>query len=313
MKHLLTIDAHSDTVYSAKKQNIRMYDTDGKTHLDLKNLLESTPHIQFFALYSDLRDPDKHYHDILETLDFLYSHLYQYSYSLKLIEKRKDLEECLMPGKLGIIIAIEGSYLLDGNPHRLQQLHRLGIRCLSLTWNDSNGLSGGIGDSEDRGLSPLGKEIVNKAHELGIILDVSHISRRGFWDIIDIADKPIIATHSNCITICSHPRNLDDSQLKAIGELNGVVGINFVPDFLGKDKANVSGIVDHIEYVMDKAGKNCVGLGSDFDGMEKLPDDIRGCEAYYLIECELAKRNFSGEEIGKIMGGNLKRIIEAVI
>lgn len=313
MKHLLTIDAHSDTVYSANKQNIRMYDTKGKTHLDLKNLLENTPHIQFFALYSDLRDPDKHYHEILGTLDFLYSHVYKYAGRLKVIEKTEDIEECLPPGKLGVIIAIEGSYLLGGNPHRLQQLHRLGIRCLSLTWNDSNDLSGGIGDGEDRGLSPLGKEVINKANELGIILDVSHISRRGFWDIIDMADNPVIATHSNCAAICSHQRNLEDSQLKAIGELNGVVGINFVPDFLGEGRDSVSGIADHIEYAIDKAGKNCVGLGSDFDGMDKLPDGIRGCDAYYLIECELAKRNFSVEETGKIMGGNLKRVIGEVI
>jgi membrane dipeptidase len=313
MRNILTVDGHCDTAYKAKKLNIPIYRTDAKTHLDIEILMGEIPHIQLFALYSDTVSVDEHYRETVDLMDYLYRYLDPVKNDIVIIDNKEKVKECICSNKLGIIISLEGAYLLANNPHRLEMLYKLGVRCISLTWNHGNELCGGIGDKEDRGLSEQGREIIRKMNNLGIVVDLSHISKRGFWDIIDMTEKPVIASHSNCTSICPHRRNLDDDQIKAIGRLNGVIGINFVPDFLGEGKNSISGIVDHIEFVIEKAGPNCVGLGSDFDGTEKLPDDIDGYKAFYKIKNELSKRNYDNIQIGKILGGNFQRVFKEVL
>ena len=313
MKSLLTIDAHCDTIYKAYKNSHSLINADGKTHLDFKNLRHISPHIQFFALYSDKRECDNHFFEILQMIDFFYREIEQNNDIITLVKDRKSLDQFMNSGKTGAILALEGAYLLENNLHRLDLLYSLGIRCISLTWNNGNSLCGGIEDSPNRGLSKEGKEAIARMNQMGILIDLSHISKKGFWDIVDITVKPVIATHSNCASLCSHPRNLDDNQIKAIGKLNGVIGINFVPKFLGEDKNCISGIVDHIEHVIQTAGIDCVGLGSDFDGTEKLPSDVRRINDIDKIAQELLKRNYAPKDIEKILGENFLRVIQEVI
>jgi len=309
MKKYLTVDAHCDSVSKAYNQKTTFVDSRGETHIDLKSLGSITPHIEFFALFCDSFETQKHYRGIIELIDYFHKELSGSTNPPVLIKNSGSLTDCIENNRLGIILAVEGAYLLADNLHRIDELYRLGVRCISLTWNPGNGLCSGIGDSEDKGISKQGRRAVERINQLGIIMDVSHISKKGFWDIIELTDKPVIASHSNCLSICPHSRNLDDRQLAALGKLGGVAGVNFVPDFLGRGKDNVSGIADHIEHIMEKAGIDSVGLGSDFDGTKELPGGICGAKGFIRVYEELQKRGYGTSDIEKIMGGNFYRVI----
>ncbi len=313
MKKILSIDAHCDTVLKSYRQGVTFLDNGGVTHIDIAGLKTIKPHIQFLALFCDSFKTSEHYHGVMELIDYFYRELSQGQRDVVLIENNDNLASCVEYDRLGIILAVEGAYLLVDNLHRIEELYRLGVRCISFTWNPGNGLSGGIGDSSDKGLTMQGKAAVKKINDLGMLIDVSHISRKGFWDIIELTDRPVIASHSNCLSICRHVRNLDDRQLTALGKLGGVIGVDFVPDFLGSDKSSVSGIADHIEHIIEKAGIDSVGLGSDFDGTEELPRGISGAEGFSKIYEELLKRGYGDLEAGKIMGGNFHRVIKQAL
>lgn len=312
MKNILSIDGHCDAVYKAYRHGFSLKQAINM-HVDLERLAYLRPHIQFFALYSDKRECDSHFSEVFKLIDFFYREILAYSDIITLVKDIKSFNKSLAGDKIGAILSLEGAYLMQNNLHRLDLLYSLGVRCISLTWNNGNSLCGGIGDTFNSGLSREGKKAVLKMNQLGILIDLSHISKKGFWDIIDITDKPVVATHSNCTSLCSHPRNLDDRQLKAIASLNGVVGINYVPIFLGDHRNSISGIVDHIEHAIQIAGINCVGLGSDFDGTEDLPAGIGGIEHIEGILDELLKRNYSLNDIRKILGANFARVIDEVV
>lgn len=309
MKNILSIDAHCDTVLKAYESGTSFQNNKGETHISLNTLGSLKPHIQFMALFCNHFQTHDHFNGLMELVDYFYKGISSAKDNVVFIRDAASLSHCIENKSLGIILAVEGAYLLVDNLYRIDFLHRLGVRCMSFTWNPGNGLCGGIGDNEDNGLSQQGAQAVKKMNDLGMIIDLSHISKRGFWDIIELSDKPVIASHSNCLSLCHHSRNLDDRQLEAIGRLNGVVGVNFVPDFLGSEKKNISGVADHIEHIIEKAGINSIGLGSDFDGTEKLPDGICGAECYSKIYEELSRRKYSRQDLEKIMGGNFYRIL----
>lgn len=188
---------------------------------------------------------------------------------------------------------------------------------LTLTWNDRNLIGDGAGFSASRGgLTPFGFEVIAEAARLGIIVDVSHLSEAGFWDVVDMAESPFVASHSNCHTLLAHPRNLTDGQLRAIGELGGLVGISFNHEYLtGSDEvADISLVADHIMHAVEVAGEESVGLGTDFDSFgEKGPEPVSHIGKLPLLTYELLKRGLSGKVIEGILGGNWLRIMRAVI
>jgi len=313
VKNILSVDGHCDTVLKAFETGTSIIKDSGKTHITLSSLSRMVPHIQFMALFCDRFNSREHFHGLWDLLDFFYMNLSSCENSPVVIIDRVSLDECIREKRLGIILAVEGAYLLEDNLHRLDMLYKLGIRCLSLTWNPGNKLCGGIGDSDSRGLGSQGARLVKKMNRLGMLIDLSHISERGFWDIIELTDRPVIASHSNCLSLCNNKRNLDDRQIKAVADKNGVIGVNFVPDFLGREREGISTVVDHIEHIVQLGGPGCAGLGSDFDGTEDLPEGITGIECFYEIYEELLKRGYSEEDAAKVMGGNMLRVIEDVI
>ena len=144
-----------------------------------------------------------------------------------------------------------------------------------------------------------------------MLVDLSHISERGFWDVIETTSKPIIVSHSNAREICSHPRNLFNEQITAVAKNGGVIGINLYPEFLNNDgKATIKDVLKHIEHIVSIAGPDDIGLGADFDGIEKTPDDISGVENINIIFEHLGRLNYSNEIIEKIAGDNFIRLIK---
>lgn len=203
--------------------------------------------------------------------------------------------------KIGVLLALEGGEgIFDESALRI--FYRLGVRMISLTWNQRNQFADGIAELETNGgLTLQGKKIIREMEDRGIILDVSHIAPAGFWDIVKIARKPFLASHSNVMSICSHRRNLDDEQIKAIARNGGLIGINFEPEFLANNKkADISDVIRHIDYIRKLVGIESVVLGTDYDGIETTPIGLEDLGKLDNLKKELLKKSYSMEEIEKI-------------
>lgn len=211
-------------------------------------------------------------------------------------------------GLMSAVLTLEGTAGIGYDPELLEDLHAIGFRISSLGWNESNPLTGSWKTGE--GLSDQGREYVKRCQELGILVDVSHISDQGFWDIINMTQKPIVATHSNARAVCSHGRNLTDDMFRAICESGGVAGYNACRDFTGENP-NLDAVCDHIFHFMelDPSGEH-VALGGDLDGVEALPDGFEGIQSWPKLAGRLLERGLGEENLGRIFWGNALRTLE---
>lgn len=217
-----------------------------------------------------------------------------------------------MPQKkpVSFLFSIEGGHVLLGNPKHVQYFYEKGVRAIALTWNEENELAGGT-KTPEKGLTSLGHEMLQAMSSLHMVLDLSHLSDRGVEETLDSYDKKIIASHSNVRALCDHPRNLTDAQILKIARRGGVIGINFYPFFLtGNPQAKISDILRHIDYVVNLGGIDCVGIGSDFDGIDQLPLDMGGMEDIESIAEGLLKLGYTMADIKKIMGENFLEIFD---
>ncbi|NLG89621.1 MAG: M19 family membrane dipeptidase [Clostridiaceae bacterium] len=223
---------------------------------------------------------------------------------------KKAIEERKVCG----VLAVEGGDCLEGKTENLQRLYDIGIRIMTLTWNNANELGDGCGQTLNGGLTPFGREIVRLMQDIGMIVDVSHADEKTFWDCIEECRKPVIASHSNARAVHDHRRNLYDDQILAIAKTNGVIGINFYTEFVGPSKKNdVSGLLRHIEHICAVAGEDTAAIGADFDGVESLPEQIRGVHDLDVLFNGLARLNYPDRIIRKIAGENLLRVFTDVL
>lgn len=172
-------------------------------------------------------------------------------------------------GKIATLLSVEGPEVIGCDPARLALLRAEGFVMTTLTWNADNALAGCHASSQ--GLSRRGAEFVRAAEDHGILIDVSHLSERAFWDLVRVSRRPILASHSNCRALCGHTRNLTDDQLRAVAESGGTVGLNLYPPFLGEN-AGFSVLQRHLEHMLRLCGENHVAIGGDLDGCEELAD-----------------------------------------
>lgn len=197
------------------------------------------------------------------------------------------------------------------NLYDVDMFYNMGVRMASLTWNNTNHLAGGVED-KDSTLTAFGAEVVKRMNKKGMLLDVSHLNDKSFYEAAEICTMPIIASHSNSRLLCDNPRNITDDMFKVIVKSGGVVGINVYPPMVS-DKKDVytEDIVRHIEHFMDISGDDNIGIGADFDGMDGiLPVDIQGCEDLYKIFDRLLALNYSEETVNKISHANFMRVFK---
>jgi membrane dipeptidase len=267
----------------------------------------------------------------LESLDLALSCIEASGDAVTVLRTVADVE-ALRPDQIGFVLVFEGGRPLEGSLSMLRQLYRLGVRCLLLTWNGRNELGDGVGEGpESSGLSHFGKAVVREMRRLGMMLDLSHLNARGFWDAVATYEGPVTATHSNAKALHDHPRNLTDEQIKAIGETGGLVGVAFLPTFLGPGQPTVDTIVDHIAHIGSLIGIDKVGIGPDFS-YGPVAEEHRRTRKYEGIQVNLQvaypipdatqlprlpealrARGFREAEIRGIMGDNLLRVFKAVL
>ncbi|MDY2980108.1 MAG: dipeptidase [Fusobacterium sp.] len=236
-----------------------------------------------------------------------------------ILKSKKDFEN-ISNGKLNVLMGIEGLRAIGKNLDWLDTFYNLGFRSATLTWNEENELGTGARGNTERGLTELGKLAVKKMNKLGMIIDVSHANEKTFWDIWKTSEKPIIASHSNCKTLCDVPRNLSDEQIKAIAKKGGLIGINAYVGFIkeceysksekSKDidankRPNLKDLVDHIDYLVKLVGIDSIGFGFDFceylyEDETTNPIGLENCSKAQNIIQELRKRGYKEEEIEKL-------------
>ena len=218
-------------------------------------------------------------------------------------------------GKMSAILTIEEGGIINNKMEYLEELYRQGIRLITLTWNHENCI--GYPNSREpelmkRGLKPFGIEVVRHMNELGMLIDVSHLSDGGFWDVIEHSQKPIVASHSNARALCNHPRNLTDEMIRALAQAGGVIGVNFYPYFLRENgKATIVDIVEHLWYMYQVGGEDVLAIGTDFDGFDEGELDITHMGEMNYVYDAIQKRGFSERQIDKILNGNILRVMQA--
>jgi membrane dipeptidase len=284
-------------------------------HVDIPRLKEGGVDCQVFAISSAReRLPPYALRTAMDMLDIFYSECERNRDDIIPATSYREILEAVERGKIAAVLSIEGADVIEGSLGVLRCLYRLGVRMVGLVHSLRNPLADGVSDSRTGGgLSELGVEVVEELDRLGVIIDVSHLSEAGFFDLIEVSRRPIIASHSNCRAICDHPRNLTDDQIRAIADRGGVVGLSFVPQFIHEKGASVKKLVDHIDHIVDLVGPRYVGLGSDFDGMPKTPEGLEDASKIPNITRELIRREYPEEDIRMILGENHLRVFREVV
>lgn len=306
------IDGHCDTLSNLLDKSLNI--NSEENHISLNKLIAGNVGIQFFAAWIGPRpkygSPLKR---ALRLIDTYYQMLSSASLVLRPILGYGDIKS-IKENQLGTILTIEGGEVLEGELSNLRILYKLGVRLMTLTWNHRNEIGDGVMEtSAQGGLSMFGADVVKEMNRLGMIIDVSHLSERGFWDVISLSETPIIASHSNAAALCKHPRNLSDEQIKALHAKNGLIGINFYPSFLSENKASIDDIIKHIEYIAALTNIDILGFGSDFDGIETLPIGVEGPQSFPIIIERLLRLNYKEEDVRKIMYKNYLRLLKSIL
>ena len=290
-------------------------------HIDLPRLKKGGVNVPVFAAFAPKSYyPNRALDRSLAIINNMYHNIEKNPEYLELAHTAEDIKQIVLDkDKKAGILALEGMDAVkqpDGL-NLLKQYRDLGVRIGGLAWNTSNELAEGLdsvyadGTKSHEGLTEFGEKIVKKMNKFGIVVDVSHLHKRSFWDVIEISSSPVKASHSSAAGVTDHRRNLTDDQIKALAEQGGVICIAFVRSFINDNpqNASVKDIVDHIEHVVELVGTEHVGLGSDFDGA-KMPRNISDVSDYPKITKELLKRGYTKEEVKKILGKNILRVLE---
>ena len=210
------------------------------------------------------------------------------------------------------VISIEGGEMLEGNINRLYEFYNEArIRMIALTWNHENEIGYSAKSQSTQGLKPFGLTLLREMDYLGILADASHLNEAGFWDIVEHASLPPIASHSNLKKLCGHCRNLTDEQVKAIIEKKGFIGINFYSSFLREgERATLDDVLRHIDGIAEMGGIDVLGFGSDFDGIDEWPEGLGHPGDFPALLNLLIKHGYSESDVEKIAGLNLWNVLK---
>lgn len=310
----MIFDAHSDLptyVYDMRKEGrSKVLDNEFKKffgdHIKARVMAVWTrPDKRTQALRYGLEVINQLYRDVLESERFA------------IVTTVNGMREAIKNDRVALWIGLEGGEPIEDSLDLLEIFYRLGLRVLTLTWSLRNAIGDGVFERTNGGLTNFGVEVLGKAEELGIVVDLSHINEKGFWDALETTTFPVIASHSNARALCDNRRNLTDEQIKAIAEGGGVIGAVAIPGFVDKEKPTLDKYVEHIIYMVDLAGYQHVGLGFDFVYYLKgwKGEVIEGFENEGKIPALLKKLNerFSKREVEAIAFKNFERVFERVV
>lgn len=313
------IDFHCDTAYRMIEAGKNI--TDSNLKANLNNIKAGNAMAQFFAMFIEkdqVEDSFKYCNKML--LNFK-KEISKHEDTIELCRNFDDLKRVKASGKIGAFLTIEEGDALKGNLDNLRYFKEEGISLVTLTWNFENdlGYPNVAFVNKDKGLKEKGIEAVEEMNRLGMLIDVSHLSDGGFFDVAKYSKMPFIASHSNARVMTNHSRNLTDEMIKILANKGGVTGINFCNAFLSKgsnplddEVATIENMVRHIKHIRNIGGIEVIGIGSDFDGIENEVE-IKNSSEMNKLAFALQKEGFVESEIEKIFYGNALRIIKDVL
>ena len=311
-------DCHCDTLTELYNKNASLYENG--QHFDIKRQIALGGGLQFCAIYVPT-EVFRYQGGLRYTLCLLDKYnqeikkLHENGIDVLQVRTAEDAGNVLKH-KAATLLAIEEGGAIDGSLEALRCLYELGVRAMTLTWSNRIDIADGINEeATGSGLTFFGKQVVAEMNRLGMLVDVSHISTAGFWSVMETSTKPIIATHSNAKSLCSHPRNLNDEQIKALAQNGGLAGITFAGQFLEEDWRNacIESVYKHIDYMLNLIGNDDhIGFGSDFDGISHPPYNIQGVQDYKPL-IEYLSKYYSDETINKITHQNVINLLQKVL
>lgn len=319
------IDMHCDTLSIGLAQHKETITNLNDSMADIDRLHQTGAKAQFFAMFVPQRNVPKWYgleempeHEVLLDMmsDIFRRTIKENENRMAFAQSYEKMQENLRSGKMSAFLTMENGFAVRGKMENLKKFHDMGVGLMTLTWNDPNCF--GQNHSADRtlmqtGLTDFGKEAIPYMNDLGMIVDVSHLSDGGFYDVAEFSKKPFVASHSNCRELSPATRNLTDDMIRILAKKGGVAGINFEPTFLNMDQSDihsrVSRICDHVEHFIKVGGEECVGIGTDFDGIGGK-FEISDCTKMNLFFNELHRRKISDRVIEMIAFSNVARVIK---
>lgn len=320
------IDMHCDTLLrTIEEKPSSIYDGEGMQSIKLMH--EAKQMCQFFAVFFLPRDAqncegmlmlpdDEHFAVLRENL------IKEVALHKDMIAMATSYDEIMANWEKGLssaVLTIEDGRMVDGRMEKLQYLYEQGVRAIALTWNFANCF--GYPNSADaeimgKGLTEFGIEAIGEMNRLGIMVDVSHLSDGGFYDVARYTKKPFIASHSNCRALTNHSRNLTDEMIRILAEKGGVAGLNFSPDFVRpdgtKDETTAEYLSEHVLHLIKVGGEDCVGLGTDFDGIGG-PLEIGHPTQMDLLFDMLHRKGLTARQLDKFASGNVLRVMKECI
>ncbi len=321
MNDMRFVDLHCDSILEIYTKKKELADLVG--HINLEKLRHGGVLMQCFAAFIATHDCAERngihvgaYELFCAMADIFDRQMALYPDMLAPARSYADVVKNRAEGKISALLTVEDAVPLEGKIERVDEMYARGVRMAALLWNYENSL--GFPNSPDarehaKPLKPFGREAVERMNELGIIVDVSHLSEGGFWDVADISRKPFIASHSCARALCDHSRNLTDAQLRAVAEHGGVVGVNFNSGFLNgrEDYTPNADIIRHMDYIRRKAGIESVALGSDFDGID-CALELRDCAGLPSLAGAM-ESVFTDDEIDLISSKNALRVLRDTV
>jgi len=356
----IVLDTHDDTTQRFFTKNFDLGKRNPDGHIDIPRMREGGMNAIFFSIWIDGRimGPPA-VQKALDQIDAVHENVIKYSKDMVFCRTAEEVRKAHAQGKIAALIGVEGGHMIGNDIRVLRVFGDLGVRYMTLThfyndeWADSS-----TDKPAHNGLTDFGKDIVREMNRQGIMVDISHVSDKTFYDALEVSKAPLIASHSSCRALCNHPRDMTDDMIKALAAKGGVIQINYEKSFIDqaykdaqdklsggvvamidqirktcgddqecteKQMQNVEKqavaegklphvswerIIDHIDHVVKLVGPDHVGLGSDFDGAN-MPEGMDDCTHLPQITEALMRKGYSDEDIRKILGGNLLRVMEA--
>ena len=291
-------DSHSDTVHVARAHGRRLRQND--MQLDLVRSGAFAPRGQVFSIWGEPRRDGPMFDTVI---DYWERELRENSDLLAHCRSAADIRDAQAAGKCAALLSIEGAEQIECSLEKLRMAYDKGVRIIHLCWNYDNALTGSATEGQG-GLTAAGRAFAEEVCALGMVIDLSHISERAFWDVLELTDRPVLAGHSDAAGVLPHVRNLTDEQFTALARRGGVAGLNLSPRFLGLDK-DIDAVVAHAEHFLALFGEKAVVLGTDLDGVTELPAGLTGIQDFGRLYEAMLRKNWTETQVRAIFFDNL--------
>ena len=342
----LVFDTHIDTATHLLWRNPDFATRLDVGHVDIPRMREGGVNAAFFAVWINEVDTNSDLEAMrlaLREIDAIHRTIDANSNDLVLAQTADDVVQAKAEGKIAVLISIEGGRCIDEDLGILRTFYKVGVRSITLAWGAATGWIDSHNEERHGGLTDFGRDVVREMQQLGMVVDISHVSDKAFWDVLEVAERPVFASHSCCRTLQEHNRNMTDDMITALGQAEGVINVNFVAGFVGPGDTPgyveatkappeeimdpfdfliktgdgngppMSRLMDHFDLAVKLAGASQVGIGTDYDGASKFPTGLDDISFMPLVTQGLLDHGHSAEVVQGILGANDIRLLRKTL